>query len=434
MSILGLHVGVSFAEFSLLDDHDFKRIAFHRVYLPRSPLKTALQKFLQKYSETPVSKIFFASNHIEKLAPFRLGGSTAHLVTEGWENLSWLSQTAKSLMNTQRLPAVQSQDLVFGVKERVSAQGEILEPLNLEYISQVITKLKLMEVRRVCIHFLHSQKNPQHLQQSKELLQAQGFKVYTAHFDSDRDIEKSRRLSLSSGLGGTWDDFSTDLKQGPAVYVLNQNGFVEIDQAEDPLENLASLDHLWAFFKKKNILYLGLETFLQIFPQDVRTFWDSPWGPVYRPHGHKKTLLTQPTSLLQINFWNELDFHLSAEGFEPGPIALGRGQKLTAFDLYFEDLVKDPELSDWLSVTASSKIISNLTALAKTSKENLGSSAMMAHLKDHFLKRLQMELTSPQDALGLGFWTKLLAPSLRLPVAPYTLSEAIARAGVGAPL
>lgn len=66
MSILGLHVGVSFAEFSLLDDHDFKRIAFHRVYLPRSPLKTALQKFLQKYSETPVSKIFFASNHIEK--------------------------------------------------------------------------------------------------------------------------------------------------------------------------------------------------------------------------------------------------------------------------------------------------------------------------------------------------------------------------------
>jgi N-methylhydantoinase A len=433
MSILGLHLGVSFAELSLLDPGSQEIIAHQRVFLPRLPLKNALQKFQQKTGK-PVEKVFLASNHIEKLAPFRLGGSTAHLVTEGWENTGWLSQHLPN--SNARPPAVQSQDLIFAVKERVSSSGQILISLDTEFVTQIAAKLKLMEVKRVCLHFLNSQKNTAHLKQASDILKTHGFEVYDFQFDSDRDLEKSRRLSLTAAVAGTWDDIKLELTQAftetPAIHVLNSRGFKELSQATDALENLAGLDYLWAHFKNQNIVHLGLESFFQVFPNQQNNTWESPWGPVYRPHPRKRNLGTQPGSPVQLNFWNELDFEGSAESFEPGPISFGRGQKLTAFDMFFEEMLQQPELTDWLSPTSANKINSNLTALSKSSKENKGAADIAKSLREEFKNRVMLEVENQGEPVFVGFWTKLLDIGKNEKKRP--LSEFIARAGMDLPL
>ena len=442
MAILGLHVGVSFAEFSLLDSKSHTILASQRIYMPRLPLKTGLQKFVQKNSEHNIEKIFFVSNLLEKMAPFRLGGSTAHLITEGWENQGWLSQTISPALQPVRLPSVQSQDLVFGIKERTSASGEILQAMDTDFISTIAAKMKLMDVKRVCIHFLHSQKNPAHLTSARQILQEAGFEVHSAEYDSDFSLEKNRRLSLSAALNGTWEDYRTEILAAvtvengpppPEIFILSSKGFKPMNESTDAVEALASLDHLWSFIPFENIVYLGFETFQQVFPKKVQKFWQSPWGRLYRPQVEKRVFGTQPTQSLQLNLWNELDFSSTAEGYEPGPVALGRGQKLTIFDLYFDELIQREELKDWLSPTAATKIKSNLTALSKNSKNHIGEAALQNQLREQFVQRLLFEIDGTQGPVHFfGFWTEMMGSSFKGIKHQRSVAELAARIGVGA--
>ncbi len=447
MAILGLHVGVSFAEFSLLDSASYKVIASQRIYMPRLPLKSGLQKFVHNYislnpTQHKIEKIFFVSNLLEKMAPFRLGGSTAHLITEGWENQGWLSQTNSQATPPIRLPSVQSQDLVFGIKERLSSQGEILQPIDEAFIASIASKMKLMDVKRVCLHFLHSQKNPVHLNKAKNILIENGFEVHSAEYDSDFSLEKNRRLSLSAALNGTWEDYRADLmaavenaESTPEIFVLSRKGFQPLNESTDAVESMASLDHLWSFLPYENIVYLGFETFQQIFTKKNNQFWQSPWGRLYRPQCEKRVLGVQPTKSLQMNLWNELDFSAVTEGFEPGPLALGRGQKLTVFDLYFDQLQEFEELKDWLSPTAGSKIRSGLTALSKNSKNHIGEVALQTQLRDQFVQRLLFEIDSSQGPLHFfGFWNQLIGANLKGEKHKSSIAEIVARVGLGVEL
>lgn len=444
MAILGLHVGVSFAEFSLLDGASHKVLASQRIYMPRLPLKLGLQKFIQAQNSQPgtdykIEKIFFVSNLLEKMAPFRLGGSTAHLITEGWENQGWLSQSICQAMQPVRLPSVQSQDLVFGIKERLSSDGTILQPIDPQFISSIAAKMKLMDVKRVCIHFLHSQKNPVHLNLAKEILAEHGFEVHFADYDSDFSLEKNRRLSLSAALNGTWEDYRQDLlaavqienQTPPEIFVLSHKGFQPLENSKDAVEALASLDHLWNFVPHENIVYLGFETFQQIFPKKTQPFWQSPWGRLYRPQCEKRVFSTQPTQSLQLNIWNELDFSLNPEGYEPGPIALGRGQKLTAFDLYFEELMAFPELKDWLAPSADTKIRSGLSALSKSSKNHIGEIALHTKLRDQFTQRLLFEIDPTEGPLHFfGFWNEIMGSHFKGEKHKRSVAEMAARIGL----
>ena len=439
MAILGLHVGVSFAEFSLLDSASYKMIASQRIYMPRLSLKSGLQKFVQKHLEFKIEKIFFVSNLLEKMAPFRLGGSTAHLITEGWENQGWLSQSSSQAMQTVRLPSVQSQELVFGIKERLSAEGEILQAIDGDFISAIAAKMKLMDVKRVCIHFLHSQKNPVHLNIAKNILAENGFEVHSADYDSDFSLEKNRRLSLSAALNGTWEDYRQDLLTAvqsedhtPEIFVLSSKGYLPLADSKDAVDGMASLDHLWSFAPHENIVYLGLETFQQIFPQKSSQFWQSPWGRLYRPQCEKRIFSTQPTQSLQLNLWNELDFSVAPEGFEPGPVALGRGQKLTVFDLYFDEVIQREDLKDWLAPTAQTKIRSGLSALSKNSRNHIGEAALQNQLREHFVQRLQFEIDpTPGPVHFYGFWNQIMASSFKGFKNPRSVSEMAARLGMG---
>ncbi len=444
MAILGLHVGVSFAEFSLLDSQSHQILATQCIYMPRLSLKTGLQKFVQAQLslnavDHKIEKVFFVSNLLEKMAPFRLGGSTAHLITEGWENQGWLSQITFNSMLPVRLPSVQSQDLVFGIKERISADGEILQAIDGHFIASIAAKMKLMDVKRVCIHFLHSQKNPAHLNAAKNILIENGFEVHSADYDSDFSLEKNRRLSLSAALNGTWEDYRQDLiaavqteDHTPEIFVLSNKGFQHLNDSKDAVEGLASLDHLWSFVPHENIVYLGLETFQQIYPKKNSLFWQSPWGRLYRPQCEKRVFSTQPTQSLQMNLWGELDFSMTPEGYEPGPVALGRGQKLTVFDLYFEELILRADLKDWLAPTAQTKIRSGLSALSKNSKNHIGETALQTQMRDQFVQRLSFEIDTTAGPLHFyGFWAELMASYFKGVKHPRSMAEMAARLGMG---
>ncbi len=106
----------------------------------------------------------------------RKGVKTAFLVTEGFRDILEIQRGDKDNIYDlfyQRTPPLVPRNFVFPIKERISAHGEILVPLNREQIINVAQKLKKENIIAVGICFLHSYKNPQNEQIAKrELLKS----------------------------------------------------------------------------------------------------------------------------------------------------------------------------------------------------------------------------------------------------------------------
>ncbi len=136
------------------------------------------------------------------------GEKAAFITTEGFENLMSLWNESRAgvfgYLDNRNFPKSHprqwiAKDMTFGVGERISAKGDVVQELSQSEIEQLIAKLKLSEVKTVGICFLHSKVNPKHEQELKARLSDEGFEVYTSinHEGSER---KRAKLTLSQCL------------------------------------------------------------------------------------------------------------------------------------------------------------------------------------------------------------------------------------------
>ena len=95
MQVIGLNIGGSSAEVSVWAPQEKKARARALLYLPRHPLKTALPKFLKTLPDQDFSAAFVTSRQLERLFDFRLGGSTAQLVTAGFERWPFVNAAGR---------------------------------------------------------------------------------------------------------------------------------------------------------------------------------------------------------------------------------------------------------------------------------------------------------------------------------------------------
>jgi N-methylhydantoinase A len=230
---------------------------------------------------------------------------------------------------------------------------------------------------------------------------------------------------LNASISGTFLELKEQIEEGckdflgvDRIYYLSARKKVFQNEKQERLGSLFSTRTAIVDGESHGLLYLGLEKFSWI-SAETENFWKSPWGLVELQHPVCVDLQIQPTCLIDLNIFGEMDFSAKVEGYEPGPMCMGRGQKPTLLDLYAEDapLKSMPGVGERLSATGIQRFKSTLQALAKITKasKSLEHERLGQQLRDLALQRLALEvnLQNASTVQVRGPLAALLGPGLK---------------------
>lgn len=138
----------------------------------------------------------------------RRGARVACVITAGFEDVLWLGRQARphlyALHVTMPEPVVARAD-VIGVRERLSAAGEVVEPLCEAEIARVVAEVEALDVEAVAICTLHAWANPAHEASLARALRAHaaGWHVSASHEISGafREFERASTASVNAYVG-----------------------------------------------------------------------------------------------------------------------------------------------------------------------------------------------------------------------------------------
>lgn len=352
--ILGLFVGESFAELSLVDPRSGTSVEHKRWYLPRQGLKNYLQNWLSKSPVKP-DRVIVASRFLYKLSGHRLGGSVAQIVTSGFEKWGPLTSPALSLnlRHPTRTPSISSQDLIFPLSERIHSDGRVVLPVQESELTAIHEKLQLMGVKKICLHFHNSEINKVNQEQVKSFFLPLEYEIFEPagqkQFPSIDPMILWRTNTLNAAIGSTFDESKKEILDGLSESISQDHIFffdaelsLHRGESRHRLSSLFALEAcLYQQISRKfpkvsqpTLLHWGLEHFSQISGNQGLS--NSPWGLLAINSWNCQDFKVQPTSLLELND-NGWIMAKSPQTFEPGPIHVGRGLKPLVADLLIDD-------------------------------------------------------------------------------------------------
>ncbi len=433
MQVIGLHIGGSFAEASVWAKGEAVPRAKSVFYLPRHPLKNALPSFLKTLPDPTFAGAFVTSRYLERLFDYRLGGSTAQIVTAGFERWSFLNAAPAKVgwIQPTRSNPISSLEHSLPVAERIDATGAVLVPLTMESLVPIATKLKAQQIRRVCVHFLHANINPVHEKMAASWLREQGFEVWTPPPAPDLDEGSRWRAStLEASFAGTFEESRsemisalTDFVPETSVKIHDGQGFKNFNEASK-VGTLFADDALLARQKKYPALVtLELDHWSLWQAHSTKT-WASPWGTVACEGPKRRPLVVQPSSALELAGPESIKAGEKAEGFEPGPLSLGRGRKPMTFDLWATDDSIQSSLSEQINAAAMARRDSALLTLSRETK-NRGTDAFLKSIKSEISRWIASDIAldvEHHQAAKIGRMARaldqVLLPMADLPAGP----------------
>jgi hypothetical protein len=422
---LSLHLGSSFAD--LLIFEGTKLLQNQLLYLHGQSLSAALKNILAEH-QGAVTNVYVSCRHLDKILGTKLGGSVAQVVTRGFENWALLRQPTfphHFELKPSRLEPLASQENIFGINERIDVHGKVVLPLEMTELEVIASKLKLMNIKKVCINFLFSHKNPTHLKKAVQFFKEQGFDVFSADrlTSTTDEIPIWRRNILNACLAGTFEELKNDLNKVFEGKPTPEFKFL-LDGATTGatgLNDICSTLHGWAQAVLERVpdghecLYVGLENWWYLNPSKRFSTWESPWGLIEADLPSMTRLRTQPTSELKPDLFGCLQISPDELGFEPGPISFGRALRPCAFDMFFlADLIELP----WTQESGRKRYKEALMSFIKTSKEFEGVSAekLNLNLLDRFFEGLALEVllnTHSKKIWLTGYFAEIVHDGLR---------------------
>lgn len=334
------------------------QILFQRHFLPRTPLKKILSNFSQ------VERIVMSTKLANTILHKKIGASPAYLVTsgfEGWLDINRPVQEKYFTLQPTQLNSLTTSDLIFSIQERTDANGLSVKPLKIDELKFLHEKLKLHNIKTICINFLHSHKFPENELLASKYFEENGYKIFSSHFTShlkssnaNSSQERPRWLAalINSYIYPTWTDelisFKEALKEsghGEKVVIdlVQNDGSLKSWENSFPLDTLFATEFLTSQLTTANgkadsqpVCYLGLENF-QILKssQAFKQIWSSDHGHVQTPSVEFSNSSIQPTSSIEESFWKSPQITNKLVGYEPGPMCLGKSSKATLLDVFY---------------------------------------------------------------------------------------------------
>ena len=135
----------------------------------------------------------------------RRGARTALVTTAGFEDVIEIGRQARPELynlNAVKPPPPVPAELRFGVAERISADGEVLEKLTNQAVSELIDKLRAAKVESIAISFLFSFTRPEHEDKVAKAAATLGVPLSISHriLPEYREYERTSTVTINAYL------------------------------------------------------------------------------------------------------------------------------------------------------------------------------------------------------------------------------------------
>src|SRR5207245_10027065 len=135
----------------------------------------------------------------------RRGARTALVTTAGFEDVIEIGRQARpELYNLAAVkpPPLVGRELRFGVKERVTASGEVLEELSDKEIEELVAELRRADVESIAVSLLFSFRHPKHEQRIAKAVAMLGVPLSISHriLPEYREYERTSTVTVNAYL------------------------------------------------------------------------------------------------------------------------------------------------------------------------------------------------------------------------------------------
>jgi N-methylhydantoinase A len=148
----------------------------------------------------------------------RRGARTALVTTSGFEDVIEIGRQARPELynlNAIKPPPLVASELRFGVKERVAASGEVLEPLSEKEINALREKLKVAQAESIAISLIFSFAHPEHEQRIADALKELNVPLSVSHeiLPEYREYERTSTVAVNAYLQPLMGKYLTRLSE-----------------------------------------------------------------------------------------------------------------------------------------------------------------------------------------------------------------------------
>ena len=212
--LLGVDVGGTFTDFVYVEEGR-TRIA-KRPSTPSDPGR-AIVDGLRELGWAPTDVVHGSTVATNTLLT-RTGAPTALITTRGFRDTLEIGRQARpdlyALHPTRPEPLV-GEELRFEVAERVSAEGEIVEPLDEAQLADVLDRIAASGVQSAAICFLFSFINPAHEQRAAALARERGLSVSASHevLPQHREYERTSTTVANAYLAPVMSSYLNRLER-----------------------------------------------------------------------------------------------------------------------------------------------------------------------------------------------------------------------------
>jgi N-methylhydantoinase A/oxoprolinase/acetone carboxylase beta subunit len=218
MKRLGVDVGGTFTDLIYVDDEAGSILIHKLASTPDDPSRGTVQGIKELTEEAGVTaadldQVFHGTTIATNIVIEHNGATVGMITTEGYRDILHIARHKKPLnfsnyqdLPWQRYPLVRRRYRLT-VPERITAEGEVLVPLDEERAREQVRRLKEMGVESVAVCFLFSFLNPQHEQRVAEIVREEFpeafLSVSSEVLPQYREYERFSTVALNAFVGPT---------------------------------------------------------------------------------------------------------------------------------------------------------------------------------------------------------------------------------------
>ena len=288
----------------------------------------------------------------------RKGAVTALITTQGCRDVLEIGRQTReelySLSPASRIPLI-SQELRFEVPERLDWRGEVVVPLDTRAVEVALRAAKRAEAESIAVCFLFSFARPEHELEAGRRAQKQGFSVSLSHEIAPeyREYERTSTVCANAIVAPVMERYLGELQRrvnrlgGSRLSVMQSNGgLLPAEQAarsavktvlSGPAGGLMAAVRTARQAGIGRIISFdmgGTSTDVALVdgePLTVRT-GEVAGIPLLTPMLDIHTLGAGGGSIARLDAGGGLRVGPHSAGADPGPVAYGRGSRLTVTD------------------------------------------------------------------------------------------------------
>ncbi len=229
---VGVDTGGTFTDFVYEAGHQFE--VFKLQSTPSDPSLAIRQGLQQVASKTGIKlediEVVHGTTVGTNALLQRRGARTALITTKGFADVLAIGRQARPELynlNAVRPTPLVADDLRFGLRERVSANGEVLVPLDEKELTALVETLKQRKIESVAICLLFSFVHPKHEQQIARVVSSLNIPISVSHviLPEYREFERTSTVAINAYLQPLMGKYLQRLELNmPRLRVMQSSG------------------------------------------------------------------------------------------------------------------------------------------------------------------------------------------------------------------